>query len=118
MPSGLFNPVTSEAFTVAPEVVYSPIVFEPKFATNRSEPSIAMPSGALNPSANVISEAFTVAPPVVNSLIVLPPKNETNMSEPETAMPNASTNESGTRGRARCSPYRQRSCICLSCPRQ
>ena len=52
----------SEAFTVAPEVVYSPIVREPAFTTNTSEPDTAMATGLSNP---VISEAFTVAPEVV-----------------------------------------------------
>src|SRR5208283_4445551 len=37
------NPVISEAFTVAPEVVYSPIV-PLEFATNRVDPDTAMPA--------------------------------------------------------------------------
>ena len=48
-PRGVLNPEISEAFTVAPEVVYSPIVPLPEFATNRSDPETAMPSGKLNP---------------------------------------------------------------------
>jgi hypothetical protein len=50
IPHGPFNPVISEAFTVAPEVVYSPIV--PSFPTNRFDPDSAMPampSGFVNP---------------------------------------------------------------------
>ena len=70
MPVGLFNPETRAAFTVAPEVVYSPIVPAPEFATNRSEPDTAMPAGSLNPE---ISAAFTVAPEVVYSPIVPSP---------------------------------------------
>ena len=54
----------NEAFTVAPEVVYSPTVPVSLFATNRSEPDTAMPVGSLSP---VMNEAFTVAPEVVYS---------------------------------------------------
>ena len=57
--TGPSNPEISEAFTVAPEVVYSPIVPVPLFATNRSDPETTIPCGKLNPE---ISEAFTVAP--------------------------------------------------------
>jgi len=48
MPPGPFNPEISAEFTVAPAVVYSPIVpLAPQsFGTNRSEPEIAMPVGA------------------------------------------------------------------------
>ena len=67
MSNGEFNPEISEAFTVAPEVVYSPIVPLPSFATNRFDPDTAMPIGSFNPE---ISEAFTVAPEVVYSPIV------------------------------------------------
>jgi len=44
MPCGESNPEMSEAFTVAPEVVYSPTV--PKFVdvTNKSEPDTAIPT--------------------------------------------------------------------------
>jgi hypothetical protein len=48
---------TSDAFTKAPDVVYSPIVFP--FVTNRSDPDTAMPRGSPNPET---SDAFTVAP--------------------------------------------------------
>ena len=64
MPKGPFNPVMSEAFTVAPEVVYSPIVPSPKFVTKRFDPDMAMSPGRFNPE---MSEAFTVAPEVVYS---------------------------------------------------
>ena len=64
MGQGALNPEISEAFTVAPEVVYSPTVLPPLFATNRSDPETAIPRGALNPE---ISEAFTVEPEVVYS---------------------------------------------------
>src|SRR5690348_1071882 len=81
MPCGLFSPEISEAFTVAPDVVYSPTVPVPALVTNRSEPDTAMPAGAFNE----ISEAFTVAPEVVYSPIV-PARFATNRSEPDTAM--------------------------------
>ena len=64
----MYNPEISEAFTVAPEVVYSPIV-PLSFVTNRFPPDTAMPSGYAKPE---ISEAFTVAPEVVYSPIVPP----------------------------------------------
>ena len=67
MPQGSFNPETREAFTVAPDVVYSPIVPLPKFVTNRFDPDTAMPIGQFNPETR---EAFTVAPDVVYSPIV------------------------------------------------
>jgi hypothetical protein len=69
MPNGLLSPVISDAFTVAPEVVYSPIVLF-KLVTNRFDPITTMPSG---PYGSEISEALTVAPEVVNSPIVLLP---------------------------------------------
>ena len=79
----------SEAFTVAPEVVYSPIV-PLEFATNRVDPDTAMPAGPpLNP---VISDAFTVAPEVVYSPIVPLAVFVTNRFDPDTAMPNGSSN--------------------------
>jgi hypothetical protein len=49
MPAGMLNPEIRAGFTVAPEVVYSPIVPLPEFATNRSEPNTTMPAGLLNP---------------------------------------------------------------------
>src|SRR5208337_1189871 len=61
MPSGKFNPEISAAFTVAPAVVYSPIVPALPFATNRSEPSTAILQGSSKPE---ISAAFTVVPAV------------------------------------------------------
>jgi hypothetical protein len=67
MPSGVFNPETREAFTTAPDVVYSPIVPAPAFVTNRFDPDAAMPIGELNPETR---EAFTTAPDVVYSPIV------------------------------------------------
>jgi len=80
IPSGPSRFVISDAFTEAPEVVYSPIVLPLKFATNRSEPSTAMPSV---PFDSVTSEAFTVASEVVYSPIPL--TSVTNRSEPDTA---------------------------------
>ena len=62
----VFSPVISAEFTVAPEVVYSPI--ELPYATKTSEPSIAKPPGG---AGSVINEAFTVAPETVYSLIAL-----------------------------------------------
>jgi hypothetical protein len=41
--------VISDAFTTAPEVVYSPIVLRSEFTTNRSDPSTAMPVTWPNP---------------------------------------------------------------------
>jgi hypothetical protein len=70
---GFVNPVTSEAFTVAPDVVYSPI--EPPSAaplfqltTKRSFPDCATPQGLANP---VTSDGFTDAPDV--SYAAIPP---------------------------------------------
>jgi hypothetical protein len=60
MPTGLFNPVIREAFTVAPEVVYSPIV-PASFTTNRFDPDTA---GKPERSIPEIREAITVAPEV------------------------------------------------------
>src|SRR5580704_10845841 len=80
MPAGC-NPVISEAFTVAPEVVYSPTVPLEAFATNRFPPDTAMPSGKLNPET---SEAFTVAPVVASySPIVLLTRFATNKFPPD-----------------------------------
>ena len=49
MPVGLLNPEINAGFTVAPEVVYSPIVPVFWFVTNRLEPDSAMPQGLINP---------------------------------------------------------------------
>ena len=71
------------AFTVVPDVVYSPI--EPAialFTTKMSEPEIAMPNGVLSP---VTKLAFTRAPDVVYSEITSP--FVMNKSPPDTAMP-------------------------------
>ena len=43
MPTGSANPLSSEALTVAPDVVYSPTEFPASLVTNRSEPDTAMP---------------------------------------------------------------------------
>jgi hypothetical protein len=59
--------VTREAFTVAPDVVYSSIESKLASAINKSDPNTAIARGSFNP---VISEAFTVAPEVVYSPIV------------------------------------------------
>ncbi len=67
MPPGWLSPEISEAFTSAPDVVYSEIVCPMEFATNRSCPDTAMASGLPNPE---IREAFTSAPDVVYSLTV------------------------------------------------
>ena len=42
MPSGSTNPETSEAFTVAPDVVYAPIVFAGPFVTRISSARAAL----------------------------------------------------------------------------
>src|SRR5207302_2558988 len=70
--TGPFNPETRAAFTVAPEVVYSPIVpladpKVPKLVTNKFPPDTAMPLGKFNPET---SAGLTVAPEVVYSPIV------------------------------------------------
>ena len=70
MPRGSFNPEMSEAFTVAPEIVYSPTVPPLELTTKRFDPDTAMPVGDISP---VMSEAFTVAPEVVYSPTVPPP---------------------------------------------
>ena len=49
MSYGPFSPDTREAFTVSPEVVYSPIVPVWGFVTNRFDPHTAMPLGSANP---------------------------------------------------------------------
>src|SRR5271169_1452132 len=86
---GSFNPEISEAFTVAPEVVYSPIVPAPNSVTNKFEPSTAISPAPPRPE---ISAAFTVAPEVVYTPIVLRPWLPTNRFEPDTAMPVGSYN--------------------------
>ena len=70
MPPGVSSPETSEAFTVRPEVVYSPIVSPYGSVTKRSVPAIAMPVGKIDTETR---EALTVAPEVVYSPIVLRP---------------------------------------------
>ena len=45
MPTGKFNPEIKAGLTVAPEVVYSPIVPLFSFVTNRSAPENAMSPG-------------------------------------------------------------------------
>ena len=87
MPIGPFNPETREAFTTAPDVVYSPILSP--FTTNRSDPESAMSYGPLNPETK---EAFTTAPDVVYSPIVLALRFVTNRSDPDTAMSHGSLN--------------------------
>ena len=67
MPCGSPKPETRDAFTTDPDIVYSPIVPVPSFATNRFEPDAAMPNGSINPET---SEGFTTAPDVVYSPIV------------------------------------------------
>ena len=61
----------SAGFTVAPEVVYSPILpvslVRFKLVTNKFPPETAMPCGRLSPE---ISAGSTVAPEVVYSPIV------------------------------------------------
>src|SRR5579863_10081681 len=92
MPIGPANPETREAFTVAPDVVYSPIVPALILVTNRSDPDRARSSGVpLNPE---IMEAFTVAPDVVYWPIVPAPLFVTNRSEPssDTAIPDGLLN--------------------------
>ena len=56
---GSNRPEISEAFTVAPEVVYSPTVPVPRVARNKFDPETAMPCGSSSPE---ISAAFTVEP--------------------------------------------------------
>src|SRR5580700_3588975 len=90
MPAGPSSPEISAAFTVAPAVVYSPIVSPPMLMTNRSEPDTATPNGLSSPE---ISAAFTVAPEVVYSPIVPFSSFATNRSEPDTTMPNGSIND-------------------------
>jgi hypothetical protein len=79
MPVGPFNPVISEAFTVAPDVVYSPSVPLNRLETNRVPPDTAIPTGESNP---VMREEFTVAPEVVYALIVLLALLATKISSP------------------------------------
>jgi len=58
MPSGPSNPEISEEFTVAPEVVYSPIVPMKEFTTNKSVPDTAMPHGLNGPNPEISREVF------------------------------------------------------------
>jgi len=46
IPPWVFNPETKAAFTIAPEVVYSPIVPLAWFVTNRFDPDTAIPPGS------------------------------------------------------------------------
>jgi hypothetical protein len=91
MPLGLLNPDIRAGFTVAPSVVYSPIVplrvSGSKWVTNRSDPDTAIPTGKANPD---ISAGFTVAPEVVYLPIVPATPFATNRSEPDTAIPRGS----------------------------
>jgi len=59
----------SEAFTVAPEVVYSPIVLAVKLATKISDPDTAIPNGFVSADTSVPEP--TGVPAVVYSPIVL-----------------------------------------------
>ena len=90
IPTGPSNPVINEALealTVPPEdIVYSPTVLLPKFATNRSEPETANSYG-LEDDPKLINEALTTDPLVVYSPIELPLWFTTNRSEPITAIP-------------------------------
>ncbi len=81
-PPRAFIPEIRDAFTVAPEVVYSPTV-PLRVETKRSEPETAMPYGSVSPEA---SEALTVAPAVVYSPIVPVEVLVTNRSGPEMVM--------------------------------
>jgi hypothetical protein len=80
--------------------VYSPIVPEPQFATNRSDPDNARPHGKLNPET---SEALTVVPEVVYSPIVPEPLFVTKISCPRAvgdeaaAKPKAAANSDAKR---------------------
>jgi hypothetical protein len=85
MAPGPASPETSAAFTVAPEVVYSPIVPLPRFVTNRFPPDTARPNGPFNPEE--IKALLTVAPEVVYSPIVPLSKFVTNRFPPDTAIP-------------------------------
>jgi len=78
------QPTTREAFTVAPDVVYSPIVSLVEFVTNRSDPDTAMPAGLgqLRDKGGIDLQTDVVYSPTV-------PVEElaTNRSDPDTAMP-------------------------------
>jgi hypothetical protein len=94
MATGPLSPEMSEALTVAPDVVYSPIVSVPTFVTKMSEPDTARPPGSLSPE---MSGALTVAPEVVYSptvpgkpLIVAGKLFATKMFDPDTAMASGS----------------------------
>jgi len=85
MSAGPFNPETSAAFTVAPDVVYSPIVLALLFATKTSDPDTATPTAPFDPE---ISDEFTIAPEVVHSpTMLVPTLLATNKFEPDIAMP-------------------------------
>ena len=83
MPIGKFNPEIRAVLTVAPEVVYSPMVLPASFVTNRFPPETAIANGAFNPE---IKAVLTVAPEVVYSPIVSLPC-VTNRFPPDNAMP-------------------------------
>src|SRR5256885_46615 len=90
IPTGPFNPEIKAALTVAPEVVYSPIVPLFKFETNRFPPDNARPVGLLNPE---IKALLTVAPVVaLYSPIVLLPLFVTKRLPPDTARRNGLLN--------------------------
>src|SRR5690348_16587756 len=67
MAYGLGNPEIRAGFTVAPAVVYWPIVPLLRFETNRSEPDTAMLHGKPNPE---IRAGFTAMPVAVYRPIV------------------------------------------------
>jgi len=75
-------PVISEAFTVAPEVVYSPIEFDPWFKMKRFDPESIISVGPARPE---IKAALTRVPEVVYSLMVPMLLFATNMRVPEIA---------------------------------
>ena len=84
IPAGRLSPDISAAFTVSPEVVYSPIVPVLRLVTNKFPPDTAMPVGVFNPE---ISAAFTVAPVVAYSPIVPMAWRHDKQIASRTAMP-------------------------------
>ncbi len=82
-PIGKFNPEIKAGLTVAPEVVYSPIVLLFSFVTNRSVPENAMSPGKFNPIE--IKAGLIGAPEVVYSPIgpLVPPPFTTNRFPPD-----------------------------------
>jgi hypothetical protein len=84
MSVGSFSPEISDAFTVSPDMVYSPIVPVWKFVTNKFPPDTAMPFGPFRPE---IRAASTIAPVVaLYSPIVPVTESVTNRFPPEIAM--------------------------------